>query len=61
MGTSTTSEEFAARTSLRGGTTGRSGAPPVIAALLVGGFHWELADPYVGPAIRLEAGRGYVV
>ncbi len=33
----------------------------LIAALLVGGFHWELADPYVGPAIRQEAGRGYVV
>lgn len=33
----------------------------LIAALLVGGLHLELTDPYVGPAIRHEAGRGYVV
>ena len=28
---------------------------------LVWGFHWELTDRYVGPAIRREAGRGYVI
>jgi hypothetical protein len=35
-----------------------------LAALLtlafVGSFHWELTDPFVGPAIRSEAGPGYV-
>ena len=28
---------------------------------LVWGFHWELTDGYVGPAIRREAGEAYVV
>ena len=28
---------------------------------LVWGFHWELTDRYVGPAIRREDGRGYVI
>jgi hypothetical protein len=28
---------------------------------LVWGFHWELTDPYVGSAIRQEAGQGYVI
>jgi hypothetical protein len=33
----------------------------LIAAAVVWGFHWELTDPYVGPAILREAGQGYVV
>jgi hypothetical protein len=32
----------------------------LLAIPLVTAFHWELADPYVGPAIRREAGQGYV-
>jgi hypothetical protein len=31
------------------------------AAIFVWGFHWELTDPYVGPDIVREAGRGYVM
>ena len=27
---------------------------------LVWAFHWELADPHVGPAIRHEAGQSYI-
>ena len=33
----------------------------LIGALLVWSFLLELTDPYVGPAIRHEGGRGYVV
>ena len=33
----------------------------LLAFPLVWGFHWELTDSYVGPAIRREAGQGYVV
>ena len=33
----------------------------LVAAVLVWGFHFELADPHVGPAILQEAGPGYVV
>lgn len=33
----------------------------LIALPFVWAFHWELMDPYVGPAILQEAGRGYVV
>ena len=33
----------------------------LLAAVRVWSFHLELADPYVGPAILHEAGRGYVV
>jgi hypothetical protein len=35
----------------------------IVTALALGfvwSFHWELADPFVGPAIRLEAGASYV-
>ncbi len=32
----------------------------LLAGALIGSFYWELTDPYVGPAIRQEAGGGYV-
>ena len=32
-----------------------------LAAVPVWAFHFELSDPYVGPAILQEAGRGYVI
>lgn len=33
----------------------------LLAVPFVWAFHWELTDPYVGPAILHEAGRGYVL
>ena len=33
----------------------------LVAAIFVWSFHWELTDPYVGPAILEEAGQGYVL
>jgi hypothetical protein len=36
-------------------------ATTLLSVPLVWAFHWELTDPYVGPAIRQEAGLGYVI